>query len=250
MSTQKSFSEAPGYQLFMLVLSLFALAIVGASTLGHLLADTVEILAYADFVVCMFFLFDFVVQLVHAPNRVRYFFTWGWIDLLSSVPLIGVTRYARVARAFRTVRVLHSLWAAREITKHVMKRRAENAMLVASTLALMLITFASIAILHVEDTAEANIKSAQDALWWSMTTITTVGYGDRFPVTQEGRMVAILLMTAGVGLFGTFSAFLASWFLGGAAERDREHQELVALRHEVAQLREDLKARSSPPRNA
>lgn len=245
MPATKPFSEAPGYQLFMLVLSLFALAIVGASTLGHLLPETVEILGYADFAVCILFLFDFVVQLAHARNRARYFLTWGWLDLLSSIPLIGVTRYGRVARAFRTIRVLHSLWAAREITRLVMKRRAENAMLVASTLALMLITFASIAILHVENTPDANIKTAQDALWWSMTTITTVGYGDRFPVTREGRMVAILLMTAGVGLFGTFSAFLASWFLGGAAERDLEHQELAAIRHEVKQLREELQARSS-----
>jgi voltage-gated potassium channel len=62
-------------------------------------------------------------------------------------------------------------------------------------------------------------------------------------VTQEGRMVAMVLMTAGVGLFGTFSAFLASWFLGGAAEQDEAHREIAALRHEVAQLREDLKTR-------
>ena len=62
---------------------------------------------------------------------------------------------------------------------------------------------------------DANIKTAEDALWWSYVTITTVGNGDRFPVTTGGRIIGTLLMTAGVGLFGTFTAFVSSWFLKG-----------------------------------
>ena len=57
-----------------------------------------------------------------------------------------------------------------------------------------------------------NIKTAEDALWWAMTTITTVGYGDRYPTTTEGRRVAAGLMAVGVGLFGTLSGVAASWF--------------------------------------
>lgn len=52
-----------------------------------------------------------------------------------------------------------------------------------------------------------------NALWWAYVTITTVGYGDKFPVTTEGRLIASILMTAGVGLFGTFTAYVASWFV-------------------------------------
>ena len=58
-----------------------------------------------------------------------------------------------------------------------------------------------------------NIKNFSDGLWWAFTTITTVGYGDKYPVTTEGRIIAAILMTAGVGLFGTFTAFVASWFV-------------------------------------
>jgi len=80
--------------------------------------------------------------------------------------------------------------------------------LAGSLVALMLVTFCSIAILHFEDAAstETNIRSAEDAVWWAFATITTVGYGDKFPTTTEGRMVAVVLMSAGVALFGTFSA--------------------------------------------
>jgi voltage-gated potassium channel len=77
----------------------------------------------------------------------------------------------------------------------------------------LLIIFSSIAILQVEKDPASNIKSAEDAIWWAYVTITTVGYGDKYPVTTEGRVIAAVLMTAGVGLFGTFTAYVASWFV-------------------------------------
>jgi voltage-gated potassium channel len=81
-------------------------------------------------------------------------------------------------------------------------------------IAILMIIFSSIAILQVETDPNSNIKNAEDAIWWSFVTITTVGYGDKFPVTTEGRIIAAFLMTVGVGLFGTFTGFVASWFMG------------------------------------
>ena len=72
-------------------------------------------------------------------------------------------------------------------------------------------------------------------MWWSLTTITTVGYGDPYPVTTEGRMIAVVLMSGGVGLFGLFSGFLASWFVG--AEDESQNKELIAVKEELARLR-------------
>ena len=80
-------------------------------------------------------------------------------------------------------------------------------------IAVLLIIFSSIAILQVEHDPKSNIKTASDALWWAYVTITTVGYGDRYPVTEEGRILAAVLMTAGVGLFGTFTAYISSLFV-------------------------------------
>ena len=59
----------------------------------------------------------------------------------------------------------------------------------------------------------SNIKTAEDAIWWSYVTITTVGYGDKFPITTEGRIIGAILMTTGVGIFGTFTALVSSWFI-------------------------------------
>jgi voltage-gated potassium channel len=87
---------------------------------------------------------------------------------------------------------------------------------------------------------QANIRSAADALWWSVVTITTVGYGDRFPITPEGRVVAALIMVAGVGLFGALSGFVTSWFLAPAAQK--RSNELDLIRVELAEMRRVLLA--------
>ena len=114
-------------------------------------------------------------------------------------------------------------------------------MLAASLIALMLISFCSIAILQFESGAGGNITTAEDAVWWAFTTITTVGYGDRYPVTTEGRMIAVVLMSGGVSLFGLFSGFLASWFVG--EEDQSQNAELVAVKEELARLRQLLEQR-------
>jgi voltage-gated potassium channel len=80
-------------------------------------------------------------------------------------------------------------------------------------IAVLMLLFSTISILQFEKAPNSNIKTAEDAIWWSYATITTVGYGDKYPVTTEGRIVAMILMTVGVGLFGTFTAFVSSWFV-------------------------------------
>jgi voltage-gated potassium channel len=222
----------------MLVLCLYALAAVAAQTTLRLEPETRGILDYVDYVVCFVFLIDFAVSLVRAPSRWGYFFTWGWLDLLSAIPTIDVTRWGRAARVLRVFRVLRGLRATKILTALVV-RRAESTFLAATLLALLLISFCSIAVLHFEDDPRSNIRTAQDAVWWAFATITTVGYGDHFPVTGEGRFIASILMAAGVALFGTFSAFLAAWFLGRPIEAS--DSEIAALRKEVAALRLDLK---------
>jgi voltage-gated potassium channel len=126
------------------------------------------------------------------------------------------------------------------LSAFILDRRAESAFLAAALLSFLLVVFGSIAVLQFESTAEANIKTAQDGLWWAFVTITTVGYGDRFPVTSEGRIVGALLMTAGVGLFGTFAGFVAAWFLEPL--RREEHSDLHDMKTELAAVRKMLEA--------
>lgn len=109
---------------------------------------------------------------------------------------------------------------------------------------------ASLAVLDAErDSADANIRTMEDAAWWAMTTVTTVGYGDRYPTTTEGRIVAGALMVTGIALLGVVTASLASWFVekvgevAASEERTEERigqlvEEVRALRAEVARLHE------------
>ena len=67
--------------------------------------------------------------------------------------------------------------------------------------------------MQVEDSPLSNIKSAEDALWWSYTTLTTVGYGDIYPTTTQGRFIAVGLMISGICVLGVISATVAAWFV-------------------------------------
>lgn len=234
---------AAGYQIFMLALCLYAIGALAARTAIHFNEETVTILDTADYAVCGVFFLDFLWNLKRADNAWRYFITWGWIDLLSSLPMVGLARWGRLARVMRIFRVLRVFRASKRLATAIMRGRAENTALAAGLVALMLITFCSIAVLNFEDVPGGNIQTPADALWWAMTTITTVGYGDHYPVTTEGRVVAVILMSAGVALFGTLSAYLAKWFITPEVDQSSD-RELAALRAEIAALRALIERRS------
>ena len=108
---------------------------------------------------------------------------------------------------------------------------------------------AALAMLDAERGAEgASITTYADALWWAATTVTTVGYGDRFPVTGTGRAVATGLMLGGIALLGVVTATLASWLVERVSEVEEASQaatrrDVEALAVEVAALRRQLEQR-------
>ena len=228
-ATEDKDARDSAYQLFMLVLCIWAILNLGVKTLWTLDRETQTVLDYADDVACGLFFVDFLKSLYSAPKRWAYVLTWGWLDLLSSIPTGDLLRWGRAARILRILRVLRVVKSVRAIAHFVVAQRAESAFLAAVLLSLLLNVFASLAMLQFETVPEANIKSAEDAMWWSISTMTTVGYGDRYPVTAEGRLVAVFLMAAGVGIFGTFSGLVASWFLSpGAVETNADLDDVKA----------------------
>lgn len=198
------------YDLFILAISIFAILLIGFHAALKLDPQSEAVIEYADTALCVFFFFDFLRNLRQAPNRWRYLYTWGWLDLAASIPSIGFLRLGRAVRIVRVLRILRVLRAGRMLSTALLRRR-EGALWTALLAATLTVFTASIAILEFEREA-GNIKTAEDAVWWAITTITTVGYGDRYPVTTEGRLVAVFLMIVGIGLFGTLSGLAASWF--------------------------------------
>ena len=200
--------------LLVLILSIYILLALLLDTLFKLDPETSKILEYIDSVICVFFVIEFCIRFYQAERKLA-FMKWGWIDLLASIPTFNYLRFARILRLIRLLRIIRAFKSTQQFVHHIFRNRAQGAFTSVSIIAFLLIIFSSIAILQFETAPDSNIKTAEDALWWSYVTITTVGYGDRYPVTGEGRIIGMILMTGGVGLFGTFSGFIASWFVSG-----------------------------------
>lgn len=218
----------------MLVLSIGVVLGLLLRELVPLQEDTHQLLNYVDTGICLYFLYDFFLRLYQAPNKLQ-FLRWGWIDLLASIPVVPWVRLGQVVRIIRLMRMIRAFRTTREFVRYFFQNRANGTLTVVLLSALLLMVFGAIAILSVERVPGANIKTPADALWWAFVTITTVGYGDRFPVTTAGRLIAAVLMVVGVGLFGTFTGYVANFFV--EEEQEPKESELQTLIKEVQQLR-------------
>src|SRR5215208_1218919 len=135
---------SPRYQLFMLVLCVFALMITGLEGVFRNDAEIDKILDTADNFICVAFLADFAFSFRRAPRKWRYFATWGWLDLLSSIPSLNVARWGRIARIARLSRVLRALRASRVLSTILFHKRGQSVVLAAALLALFLIVGSSV----------------------------------------------------------------------------------------------------------
>jgi voltage-gated potassium channel len=247
-----------GYEFLVLGFSLLAVALLLVQYLVPVGAETTRLVTWVDTALCGLFFLDFVRRFAQSPRRWRYFVRTGWLDLLSSIPAVDLLRLARFARVLRIVRVIRLLMLSRELGQRLRERPRENALLTAAFACSVLLVTGAVAVLEFERVDGANIRAAGDALWWALTTITTVGYGDHAPITAGGRLVGAVLMLGGVGTFGVLAGTLASTLLGGSSSAEapplshpllqRTHDELQQLRTEVAQLHATVAAlRGAPP---
>ncbi len=236
MKPDDSQKKLTGLPVLMLVLSVYVLIALFADTAFHLPVQISALLHTLDTLICFVFLGDFFYHLSRAENRLA-FLKWGWVDFISSIPLLTWFRWGRVVPMIRIIRILRGARSVKHILHMLFKNEARGIFRTVVLVTAMLLIFASIAILNVETVPEANIKTASDALWWAMATITTGGNGDKFPVTTEGRIIGVILMTTGVGFFGTLTAYIASVFLNPGKTRNVSETELAK---ELRLLRERI----------
>lgn len=254
------------YNIFILVLTIYSLTIMVLLLLPITPAEHDLLLLY-DNIACVIFLIDFAVNLLGArPKRAYFIGQRGWLDLLGSIPSVGIFqlgglfRLARLSRLARITRLLRGQ-AGKDLVIDVLKNRSEYATFITILLAGIVLTTASILVLEFESRSpDANITTGGDAIWWGIVTITTVGYGDFYPVTFLGRMTGVFVMFAGVGIIGALASILASLLVApptpdepapaattATATSDVDAlpsgaiaEELAGLRAEVAALRESL----------
>lgn len=161
------------------------------------------------------FAIDLVLRIIAMGKTL---FTWGGIITFFSQNWLALA--ALILPAFRSLRVLRVIVVLRGLAPYLKTRSSKVGMVIGVTLPLLLYTSA-LAIFEAERYAEgANITSFEDAIWWAFASVTTVGYGDRFPVTLDGRFIATMLMVVGIGLFSSLTALLAAWVMG---ERQKQN---------------------------
>ncbi|MFH0910204.1 MAG: ion transporter [Planctomycetota bacterium] len=235
------------YDFVLLFLCAYVLLALAVDTFFRLPREVRTILEYSDTLICALFMADFLGRLWLAPNKWRYL-RWGWIDFFSSIPATGILRAGRLFRVVRILRLFRGVRSTKVLIAYILKHRAQGVFASTALVSFVLIVFSSIAILQAEKGPGGNIHTPEDALWFSFATITTVGYGDIYPITRLGRFVAVLLMTAGMGMFGVFTGLIASWFLGQEAEAEtRQIHRLAEQIHALSREIDRLSRAPGPP---
>jgi voltage-gated potassium channel len=239
MAPDDSREKLGPFQFVILVLSFVLLAGIAAEWLLTLPNEISRLIFYIDTAVCFVFILDFIIRFRAAPSKWR-FMRWGWIDLLASIPAVEALRFGRVFRIVRIVRLLATFHSLRGFFRALLESKAGAGAASVFVIAFLVISFASLGVLLVETSPESNITTAEEALWWSFVTVTTVGYGDYYPVTATGRLIATSLMITGIGLFGTLSGLAAGFFLGGREEETLDQKERRAIMDNIDALRREL----------
>jgi voltage-gated potassium channel len=239
------------YNIFILVLTVLSLAIMVVMLLP-LAPQTIKLLQYYDNLICIIFLVDFAITLRAAPKKSDYFIKErGWLDLLGSIPSFGISQYGgllRLARLSRFARIARLMRGEnkKELIRDVVNNRGQYAAFITVLLTIIVLTVSSVLVLEFESASpDAKILTGQEAFWYSMVTITTVGYGDYYPVTSGGRMTAIFIMIAGMGIIGVLASLMSSLLLGGTpAEEEKPaatpDPEIDVLKKEMAEMRQLL----------
>ncbi|MFG2131665.1 potassium channel family protein [Streptomyces sp. NPDC048751] len=224
-------TQRPMLALAVVFAIAYAVPIVDSSA-GHSLTvacTMVEWLVWGAFAA------DYLVRLVLTPDR-RTFVRTHWMDLCAVVlPLIQPLRLLRMVSTLLLVGRRARMASQIQLTTYV------------GGAVVGLLMFGSLAVLSVErDSPDGNIRTLGDAVWWSFTTMTTVGYGDHAPTTGVGRLIAVGLMLSGIALLGVVTANIAAWFIERFEKDDVEEREqteaIRALTEEVRALRAEVAA--------
>ncbi|OCL28020.1 hypothetical protein U472_02130 [Orenia metallireducens] len=235
-------------EIFMLILAVLAIGMLTAESFFNLSAKTEDLFSNIDFFICIVFALEFCSRLAHVKSgeRLDYILN-NLLDIIAFIPFDKAFRLFRIARVSR----LLSLTQLFYITKvfrvariFIFVRRSIKGFhrfIQTNGLNYMLIFTVVVIFLGAVGVHKFENRSFEDALWWSLVTATTVGYGDIAPKTIEGRMIAALIMIVGISLIGMITSTLSTFF----SNEERRKGDNSNLKFVIEQLNniEDLSAK-------
>ena len=193
----------------ILVLSIYVVLELYISSIYQFSKPTLVLFERIDFAICLIFLTDFFYYLYKSENK-KIFLKGHWIDFISSIPFIGVLRIGRFVRIIRVFRLIRS---GKIFYEYINKNKSYSTLQVILMLTGLLILLSSISVFTIENPVNPEFGSLLDSFWWSVVTLSTVGYGDVVPITPEGKVFSVMLIGMGIVLIGTLTGFLTDYFI-------------------------------------
>ena len=197
----------------LMALALLSVVGLGLRVMGVLDAEYLRLWVISDYFVCVVFIIKVIWDVYQAEDK-RAWLTWGWVDILASMPYVEETRSLRLLRFFLIFRALR---ATMRLTHALTIRLNYPASLAASVFSVTVLSliFSSFILLSVEyGVADSNIHSAEHAVWWCLSTLLgadPAAFGEHYPVTTIGRLITLWLQVLSLGIIGAIAGLMVSW---------------------------------------
>lgn len=217
MMLAKDFLDGKYFGIFISLLIFYSLVTFSIETLPDLDESTLIFLKYSEMVVVAIFTLEYLCRVMVAENKLKFIFSfYGLVDLLAVIPFYLATsvdlRTLRLLRLLRLIRILKMVRYNKAINRFGRALAETKEELVIFTFAALIMLFlSSVGIYHFEHEAQPNsYKTIFDCLWWSVATLTTVGYGDIYPITVGGKIFTFCILLLGLGLIAVPASIMAS----------------------------------------
>lgn len=218
------------WEIIILVLSLYVVVLFGYELIIPIPPHLIFLFDRIDTIICLLFLGDFFFFLFKSDNKPLYF-KRNWLELVSSIPFVEffrvfrMARILRIAKFFELLKLLRGFNGIFHCIMYLKKNKLRSILFSYVALLIAVVLYCSAAFYVCERGANKLVHSYFDALWWAFITVTSVGYGDIYPKTLEGRLIAMVLTLFGMGLFALIIAEGSAKFAKYLADAEKEQHD-------------------------
>lgn len=197
------------FELTVITFTIYVLLSLIVQIFFNINQEITKLLNFFDLVSCFIFLIDWGIRYRIAKKKFKFFIR-NFLDLIASIPLLFIFQYVgylKVIRLINLFRLIKIIGGVNRIVTFSTENKFEFLKIAFVGLFILTMLTSPVLILHFEQN-DGNIKTAYDALWWTWCTLTTIGYGDFYPVTAMGRIITVIVTTGGIALFGIGSTLI------------------------------------------